>query len=84
MPKGILEFDLENLNDVTSMKRCLKSEDLLMVITDILEVLGTRRHHPEWFSSCDFDTVEEIFNRVKDIIEESAIDIEELSRAYHD
>ena len=45
--KATLEFDLEENTDVLRLQRCLQSEDLVMVIHDIFDLLRHRSKYQD-------------------------------------
>lgn len=69
--KAILEFNLEDQDDVMAHKRCVKALDMGLVLWEIQYKLG-RRVRKEDISSDDL--MEEIIN----LIEEYNINIDEL------
>jgi len=66
--KAKLEFDLEDLDDVMSHLRCVKSLDMALALCKIKDVLNDK-----W----EFNAVE-IQQKIRDVFEEYDINLEDL------
>jgi hypothetical protein len=64
--KGILEFDLNDKDDIEAHLRCVKSLDMALALDDIWSYIGKI-----WNNSEDEDTIKivEVYERVKEILE---------------
>lgn len=79
--KAILEFDLDNPDDVTSHLRCVKAIDMASALFEISHNLRKRSER-----ACDklaedadsYDGMHATFEVIDEILEECGIDMDEL------
>ena len=72
--KAVLEFDLNEPDDVTAHKRCVKSLDMALVLWEL--VYNTRRELESAPETTDY--IELIYEKISDLCDEHHICIDEL------
>ena len=79
MAKGILEFDLNEQNDVMAHKRCVKSTELALALWDMDGYLRAEtKYAPDSMSSEVYDALKDVRNKLHEIMSEHSIDLDEL------
>ena len=79
--KAILEFDLDNPDDVLSHKRCVKALDMACILFEIQHNLKKKLTHKfeaqpkEWNV---FGGVDETFKYINNLFEEYNVNLEEI------
>jgi len=79
--KAVLEFDLDNPDDVLSHKRCMKALDMACILFEIQHNLKKKLTHKfeSQPTSWDvFDGVDETFRYINNLFEEYDINLEEI------
>ena len=75
--KAILEFDLEDNEDVRAHLRCVKSLDLSLVVWELMT--NSKKSILSQSQSEDFmEGVEAVFEKVHELLEKYNINIEEI------
>ena len=69
--KAKLEFDLEDLDDVMSHLRCVKSLDMALALYKIQDVIRDK---------CEYDHIEGIKSEIGKVFQEYDINLEDLIR----
>ena len=79
MAKGILEFDLNEQDEVMAHKRCVKSLDLALVLLDMDEYLRAEtKYAPDSMSSEVYGALQDARNKLHEIMSKHSIDLDEL------
>ena len=79
--KAILEFDLDNPDDVISHKRCVKALDMACILFEIqynLKKKLTHKFESQPTRYTVFDGVDETFEIINNLFEEYNINLEEI------
>ena len=75
--KAIIEFDLNDQDDLMAHKRCIKSTEISIALWEI--IYNTRKKFVEKEASDEATQMaEDIFNHINEIIQEYNIIIDEL------
>jgi hypothetical protein len=72
MAKGILEFDLNDQDEVTAHKRCVKSLDIVLALWDMDQYLRAEAKYK------DNEIAEEIREKLGEIMSEHSVSFDEL------
>jgi hypothetical protein len=82
MAKGILEFDLNDPDEVMAHLRCVKSTDMALSLWDIIYEVrkGTKRELEgnEASTDAEFELHEKIFEKIFEVLEDRDIKIDNL------
>lgn len=79
MAKGILEFDLNEQDEVMAHKRCVKSLDLALVLWDMDAYLRAEtKYAPDSMSSEVYGALQDARNKLHEIMRQHSIDLDEL------
>jgi hypothetical protein len=79
MAKAILEFDLDNHDDVVHHLRCLKSTDMALALFEISRNLKKKCEHKcENIDGDPVDGMLVVLEEIHEILEDRGIDIDEL------
>ena len=77
MAKGILEFDLDSLDDVLMYKRCLKSQDMALLIWEFS--INSRKRVENIIENEDtLKGIDLVFTEFIDLMEKYDVDIDKL------
>ena len=79
--KAILEFDLDNPDDVISHKRCVKALDMACILFEIqynLKKKLTHKFESQPKSWDVFEGVDETFRYISNLFDEYSINLEEI------
>ena len=72
MAKGILEFDLNDQDEVMAHKRCVKSLDIVLALWDMDQYLRAEAKYK------DNEIAEEIREKLGEIMSEHSVSFDEL------
>lgn len=75
--KAILEFNLDNQDDVTAHKRAVKSLDMALTLWDMDQYLRGRIKHGDE-EPVVYEALQQIRNKLYACMSEHSIDIDEL------
>jgi hypothetical protein len=79
MAKGILEFDLNDQDEVMAHKRCVKSLDIVLALWDMDGYLrGETKYAPDSMSPEVYGTLQDVRNKLHEIMSKHSIDLDEL------
>jgi len=79
MAKGILEFDLNEPDEVMAHMRCVKSLDLALTLWDMDEYLrGETKYAPDSMSSEVYGVLKDVRSKLHEIMSKHSIDLDEL------
>jgi hypothetical protein len=79
MAKGILEFDLNEPDEVMAHMRCVKSLDLSLALWDMDEYLRSEtKYAPDTMSSEVYGALQDARNKLHEIMSKHSIDLDEL------
>jgi hypothetical protein len=79
MAKGILEFDLNEPDEIMAHLRCVKSLDLALTLWDIDEYLrGETKYAPDSMSSEVYGALKDVRSKLHEIMSQHSIDLDEL------
>jgi len=77
--KAILEFNLDEHNDVEAHKRAVKSLDLAIALYDMDQYLRSQtKYAPDSMSSEVYGALQETRDKLHEIMSERSIDLDEL------
>lgn len=84
MPKAILEFELEDLDDKMAHLRCIKSTDMASALFDIMHntkkscknVVECMLDNKE--TCTPYEAIDVVFERIYEILEDNNIKLDEL------
>jgi len=77
MAKGILKFNLDNLDDVLMYKRCLKSQDMALLIWEFS--INSRKRVENTIENEDtLKGIDLVFEEFFELVEKYSVDVEEL------
>jgi hypothetical protein len=79
MAKGIVEFDLNEPDDILAFKRAVKATDLALALWDITH---NTKKSLEWSMEGKeldkYDTLELVFDKIYEILEEHNIKLDDI------
>ena len=75
--KATIEFNLDNPEDVSAHKRCVKALDMALALNDILNMFRNKLKYGE-LSGDEYDTVEKIRDEIREILDSNNISMDEL------
>ena len=79
MGKATLEFDLNDHDDKMAHLRAVKSTDLALSLWDMDGYLrGKTKHAPDSMSSEVYDTLQDVRDKLYEIMNKHSIDLDEL------
>lgn len=77
--KGILEFDLNNIDDVIKFKRYNKSDDMAYMLFDLLSNLRKNLMFSLENKDLDkYETLEMVFEKISELANEHNINLDEI------
>ena len=76
--KGILEFDLNDADDIQSHLRCTKALDLALSIWDMKQYIRSILKYQENISDDVYDQLEACQEKLNEICDEHGINLDEL------
>ena len=78
--KAQLHFDLEDLEDLTALKRCVKADSMALVLW---ELVYNSKKTLEWKMEADtinrYDALDMVFERISELLEEHDINVDKLT-----
>ncbi len=77
MAKGILKFDLDNLDDLLMYKRCLKSQDMALLLWEF-SVNSRKRIENTIENENVLKGIDLVFEEFFELVEKYNVNIEEL------
>ena len=75
--KATIEFNLDNPEDVSAHKRCVKALDMALALNDILNMFRNKLKYGE-LTGDEYDTVEKIRDEIREILDSNNISMDEL------
>ncbi len=78
--KAKLEFDLDDFDDRMAHLRCVKSEDMASILFEM--TMNARKRITMGYDESDeyYRGVDDVFEKLRDLMEEHNINVEELIR----
>ena len=77
--KAILEFNLDEQDDIIAHKRCVKATDMALAIWEIVHNMKRSVERDIESKNLDsYQTIEELYKKIYEKLEENAIYIDEL------
>jgi hypothetical protein len=77
--KAILEFDLNEAEDMIEHKRCIKALDICLAIWDMDQYLRTRiKYESDGMTEEEYNAYETMRDKLREILEERSISFDEL------
>jgi len=78
--KAQLQFDLEDLEDLNAIKRCIQSDSMALILW---ELVHNSKKKLEWAMESDtisrYDALDMVFERINDLLEEHGINIDKIT-----
>lgn len=79
MAKGILEFDLNDQDEVMAHKRCIKSLDLILTLWDLDQSLRSKtKYAPDSLPQDKYDAYQEIREELRELMLNHNVSFDEL------
>jgi hypothetical protein len=78
--KATLEFNMDEIDDVTAHKRAIKSLDVLFVLSDFDNHLRSELKYNENLSEVEYDLLDKTREKLYQIMNEHNVSIDELLR----
>jgi hypothetical protein len=78
--KAILEFNMDEIDDVTSHKRAIKSLDMILALSDFDNHLRSELKYNENLSEVEYDLLDKTREKLYQIMNEHNVSIDELLR----
>ena len=79
MAKGILEFDLNDQDEVMAHKRCIKSLDLILTLWDLDQSLRSKtKYAPDSLPQDKYDAYQEIRDELRELMLNHNVSFDEL------
>lgn len=79
MAKGILEFDLNDGDEVMAHKRCVKSLDLILTLWDLDQSLRSKtKYAPDSLPQDKYDAYQEIREELRELMLNHSVSFDEL------
>jgi len=78
MAKAILEFDLNELDDVTAHKRAVKALDMAIVLWDMDQYLRSQIKYNDNLTSEAHDVFEKTREQLREFMNQHNVDLDEL------
>lgn len=79
MAKGILEFDLNEGDEVMAHKRCVKSLDLILTLWDLDQSLRSKtKYAPDSLPQDKYDAYQEIREELRELMLNHSVSFDEL------
>jgi hypothetical protein len=78
--KAILEFNMDEIDDVTAHKRAIKSLDVIFVLSDFDNHLRSELKYNENLSEVEYDLLDKTREKLYQIMNEHNVSIDELLR----
>jgi hypothetical protein len=78
--KATLEFNMDEIDDVTAHKRAIKSLDIMFVLSDFDNHLRSELKYNENLSEVEYDLLDKTREKLYQIMNEHNVSIDELLR----
>ena len=78
MAKAILEFDLNEPDDVTAHKRVIKALDMAIVLWDMDQYLRSQIKYNDNLTSEAYDVLEKTREQLREFMNQHNVDLDEL------
>jgi len=78
--KAILEFNMDEIDDVTSHKRAIKSLDMILALSDFDNHLRSELKYNDNLSEVEYDLLDKTREKLYQIMNEHNVSIDELLR----
>jgi hypothetical protein len=78
--KATLEFNMDEIDDVTAHKRAVKSLDMILVLSDFDNHLRSELKYNEKLSEVEYDILDKTREKLYEIMNEHNVSIDELLR----
>ena len=79
MAKGILEFDLNDQDEVMAHKRCVKSLDIILALWDLDQSLRSKtKYAPDSLPQDKYDAYQEIRDELRELMLNHNVSFDEL------
>lgn len=78
MAKAILEFDLNELDDVAAHKRAVKALDMAIVLWDMDQYLRSQIKYNDNLTSEAYDVFEKTREQLREFMNQHNVDLDEL------
>jgi hypothetical protein len=79
MAKGIMEFNLNEQDEVTAHLRCVKSLDLALTLWDMDEYLRAEtKYAPDSMNSEVYGALKDVRSKLHELMSKHSIDLDEL------
>ena len=75
--KALLEFNLNDADDITAHKRCVKSLDMAIAVSDILNLFRNKLKYSE-LEEKEYEAIEKLRDEVVEILADNNVNIDEL------
>ncbi len=78
--KATLEFNMDEIDDVTAHKRAIKSLDMILTLSDFDNHLRSELKYNENLSEVEYDLLDKTREKLYEIMNEHNVSIDELLR----
>jgi hypothetical protein len=78
--KATLEFNMDEIDDVTAHKRSIKSLDMILVLSDFDNHLRSQLKYNDNLSEVEYDILDKTREKLYEIMNEHNVSIDELLR----
>jgi len=78
--KATLEFNMDEIDDVTAHKRAIKSLDIMFVLSDFDNHLRSELKYNENLTEVEYDLLDKTREKLYQIMNEHNVSIDELLR----
>ena len=78
--KAILEFNMDEIDDVTSHKRAIKSLDMILALSDFDNHLRSELKYNDNLSEVEYDLLDKTREKLYQIMNDHNVSIDELLR----
>jgi hypothetical protein len=78
--KATLEFNMDEIDDVTAHKRAIKSLDMILALSDFDNHLRSELKYNENLSEVEYDLLDKTREKLYEIMNEHNVSIDELLR----
>ena len=78
MAKAILEFDLNEVEDVTAHKRAVKAIDMAIVLWDMDQYLRNQLKYNDKITGEVYDTLDKAREQLREFMNQHNVDLDEL------
>lgn len=76
--KAILEFNMDEFEDVVAHKRAIKSLDVLLVLYDFDQHLRSELKYNENLSEQEYEKLDKLRDKLYEIMNERSVSLDEL------